>query len=222
MVNSSLPVPGRSLLGRLAGMLTIALARVVTGVRGNWVGCTPALTPRIYFANHASHGDFILVWTVFPAALRTKARPVAASDYWNVDPIRRFLGRDVFDAVLIDRDHITRSANPIGQMSAAIEAGSSLILFPEGTRNTTPAPLLPFKSGLFWLARHQPDTDLVPVWIDNLNRVLPKGAFLPVPLLCTVTFGAPLRLEAGEERQAFLDRTREALLALRPGEGEAA
>jgi 1-acyl-sn-glycerol-3-phosphate acyltransferase len=195
---------------------------VITGVRGNWVGCTPALGPRIYFANHASHGDFILVWTVFPAALRATARPVAASDYWNADAIRRFLGRDVFDAVLIDRDNVTRQTDPIGAMSAALEAGASLILFPEGTRNTTNAPLLPFKSGLYWLAKRQPDIDLVPVWIDNLNRVMPKGEFLPVPLLCTVTFGAPLRLEVGEERQAFLDRSRNRLLALKPRDGDAA
>ena len=195
---------------------------MITGVRGNWVGCTPALGPRIYFANHASHGDFILVWTVFPAALRATARPVAASDYWNADAIRRFLGRDVFDAVLIDRDNVTRQTDPIGAMSAALEAGASLILFPEGTRNTTNAPLLPFKSGLYWLAKRQPDIDLVPVWIDNLNRVMPKGEFLPVPLLCTVTFGAPLRLEVGEERQAFLDRSRNRLLALKPRDGDGA
>ena len=212
----------RSLPGRLVGLATLALARVITGVRGNWVGCTPALGPRIYFANHASHGDFILVWTVFPSALRATARPVAASDYWNADAIRRFLGRDVFDAVLIDRDNVTRQTDPIGAMSAALEAGASLILFPEGTRNTTNAPLLPFKSGLYWLAKRQPDIDLVPVWIDNLNRVMPKGEFLPVPLLCTVTFGAPLRLEPGEERQAFLDRSRNRLLALKPRDGDAA
>jgi 1-acyl-sn-glycerol-3-phosphate acyltransferase len=212
----------RSLPGRLVGLATLALARVITGVRGNWVGCTPAPGPRIYFANHASHGDFILVWTVFPSALRATARPVAASDYWNADAIRRFLGRDVFDAVLIDRDNVTRQTDPIGAMSAALEAGASLILFPEGTRNTTNAPLLPFKSGLYWLAKRQPHIDLVPVWIDNLNRVMPKGEFLPVPLLCTVTFGAPLRLEVGEERQAFLDRSRNRLLALKPRDGDGA
>ena len=214
--------PNRRLAGRTVGHATIAFARIVTGVRSNWLGCAPAPGPRIYFANHASHGDFILIWSVFPAALRATTRPVAASDYWNAGAVRRFLGRDVFDAVLIDRDHVTRSVDPIGQMSAAIEAGSSLILFPEGTRNTGETPLLPFKSGLFWLARRQPDIDLVPVWIDNLNRVMPKGEFLAVPILCTVTFGAPLRLGPDEDRHAFLDRSRRALLALRPREGEGA
>ena len=58
---------------------------------------------------------------------------------------------------------------------------------------------------------------LVPVWIDNLTRVLPKGEFIPVPLLCTVTFGSPLRLEPGEGSMPFRERTRAALLALAPG-----
>jgi 1-acyl-sn-glycerol-3-phosphate acyltransferase len=211
-----------SIAGRLAGLATLGLARLVTGVRGNWQGCLPAREPRIYFANHNSHGDFILVWTVFPAALRASARPVAARDYWLASAGRRFFARTVFDAVLIDRETVTRSIDPIGQMSGALESGSSLILFPEGTRNTGETPLLAFKSGLYWLARRQPEVDLVPVWIDNLNRVMPKGEFLPVPFLCTVTFGAPLRLLAGEERQPFLDRSRAALLALRPKEGDEA
>ncbi len=215
-------VESRSITGRLVSFATIGFARLVTGVRGNWQGCLPAREPRIYFANHASHGDFILVWTVFPAALRAVARPVAARDYWNAGVLRRFFAHSVFDAVLIDRENITRSVDPIGQMSGALESGSSLILFPEGTRNTGEQPLLPFKSGLYWLAKRQPQIDLVPVWIDNLNRVMPKGEFLPVPFLCTVTFGTPLRLAAGEERQAFLDRSRDALLALRPREGEEA
>ncbi|MDT3376294.1 lysophospholipid acyltransferase family protein [Labrys portucalensis] len=208
------------MFGRLVGSATIGFARLVTGVRGNWQGCLPARKPRIYFANHASHGDFILVWTVFPSALRATARPVAARDYWNAGATRRFLAHNVFDAVLIDRESTTRSVDPIGQMASALEAGSSLILFPEGTRNMGEEPLLPFKSGLFWLAKRQPDVEMVPVWIENLNRVMPKGEFLPVPFLCTVTFGAPLRLGPGEEKQAFLDRSRNALLALRPHEGD--
>lgn len=219
-MTAPLPVEGRSLAGRLVSFATIGLARLVTGVRGNWHGCLPTRETRIYFANHNSHGDFILVWTVFPAALRATARPVAARDYWNAGLLRRFFAHNVFDAVLIDRESITRSVDPIGQMSAALDSGSSLILFPEGTRNTGTQPLQPFKSGLYWLAKRQPEVDLVPVWIENLNRVMPKGEFLPVPFLCTVTFGAPLRLAAGEERQAFLDRSRNALLALRPHDAE--
>ena len=208
----------RSLVRRAAAGLTalaaIAVARVVTGVRGNWVGCTPSPVRRVYFANHTSHGDFLLIWTVLPPAYRATTRPVAAADYWRADAVRRFLGTEVFDAVLIDRDASARTADPIAAMVAAVDAGASLIFFPEGTRNTTEERLLPFRSGLFRLAAERPSLEFVPVWIENLNRVMPKGEFLPVPLLCTVTLGAPLTLAPGEERAAFLERARAALLAL--------
>jgi 1-acyl-sn-glycerol-3-phosphate acyltransferase len=99
-------------------------------------------------------------------------------------------------------------------MALALDAGDSLILFPEGNRNTGDDLLLPFKSGLYHLARMRPEVDLVPVWIENLNRVLPKGEVIPVPLICTVTFGAALHLAGGETKDLFLGRAAAALRAL--------
>ena len=199
----------------LWALVIILFARVVTGVRGNWVGCMPSAARRVYFANHASHGDFILIWAVIPARYRVNTRPVAAADYWAASPVRRFLSERVLNAVLIDRKRTDPGSSPVDQMAEALRA-SSLIMFPEGTRNTTDEVLLPFKSGLYRLAKACPDAEIVPVWIENLNRVLPKGEFLPVPLLCTVTFGAPLSVLDGEESASFLDRARSALLALAP------
>ncbi len=189
-------------------------ARLVTGVRGEWRGCAPDPRPRIYFANHRSHADFVLIWTVLPAPLRQVTRPVAGADYWLKSGLRKFMGQAVFRAVLIDRNPTRRDADPIAVMAAALDQKSSLILFPEGTRNTSEEPLLPFKSGLYHLARARPDVELVPVWIENLNRVMPKGEFVPIPLLCSVTLGAPIVLGADEDKAAFLDRSRNALLAL--------
>ena len=200
----------------LAGTLIVVFARFLTAVRGLWVGIAPTDEQRIYYANHASHGDFVLVWTVLPRRMRFMTRPVAGSDYWLASRLRRFIGCDVFNAVLIDRDRASRTADPIRQMTDVLDAGQSLILFPEGTRNTTDAPLLPFKSGLFHLAMARPSIKLVPVWIDNLNRVMPKGEFVPIPLICTVTFGSPLSIVDGEDKQNFLARAEQALLALSP------
>lgn len=197
-------------------------ARFVTAVRGVWVGNEPSRRRRIYFANHASHGDFILIWIVLPPRLRRKTRPVAGADYWLKSPLRRFIGRDVFNAVLIDRNRETRTRDPVETMQEAIDRGASLILFPEGTRNETNAPLLPFKAGLYHLARSRPRIELVPVWIENLNRVMPKGEFIPVPLMCSVTFGPVIQVADGETAEAFLDRARDALLALRPARNGAA
>jgi 1-acyl-sn-glycerol-3-phosphate acyltransferase len=200
----------------LAAAAVTSFARIVTGARGNWRDCAPDPRPRVYFANHNSHGDFVLIWTVLPPGLRRLTRPVAGADYWTVTAPRRFFGDRVFRAVLIDRNREQRQDDPIGLMAGALDGGSSLILFPEGTRNTTPARLLPFKTGLYHLAAARPQIELVPVWVENLNRVMPKGEFVPIPLLCTVTFGAPLNLRDGEDKAAFLERARSALLALAP------
>jgi 1-acyl-sn-glycerol-3-phosphate acyltransferase len=193
-------------------------ARLVTGVRGEWRGCGPDPRRRVYFANHRSHGDFVLIWTVLPAALRRITRPVAGADYWLKGRLRRFFGERVFHAVLIDRNPQTREADPIAIMAAALDT-DSLILFPEGTRNITEERLLPFKSGLYHLAKARPDVELVPVWIENLNRVMPKGEIVPIPLLCSVTIGAPVALAGGEDKAAFLERGRNALMALAPHNG---
>lgn len=205
----------------LAGGIAI-FARALTGVRSQWVGCAPEHRRRIYFANHASNGDFVLLWAVLPPALRAETRPVAAQDYWTRDAARRFCGERLFRAVLIDRHPSGEGVHPVEVMANALAEGSSLIIFPEGTRNTSDEPLLPFKSGLYHLARSQDGVECVPVWIDNLNRVLPKGEILPLPLLCTVTFGTPLAVGEGEEKAGFLERARAALLELAPANRSAA
>ena len=210
----------RAWAARVTGTAITFFARIVTAVRGIWSGSEPVQRQRVYYANHTSNGDFVLIWTVLPPLLRHRTRPVAGSDYWLSSKLKTFIGRDVFKAVLIDRRPEMRTEDPVTQMAEALDEGASLILFPEGTRNTTDERLLPFKSGLFHLASQRPEVDLVPVWIQNLNSVMPKGEIVPLPLLCTVTFGAPLHLVEGEAKDAFLTRASDALLALAEGEAE--
>jgi 1-acyl-sn-glycerol-3-phosphate acyltransferase len=199
----------------VAGSIAL-FARSATGVRAEWRDCAPIERQCIYFANHASHGDFLLLWSVLSPSTRRMTRPVAAADYWQQGRLRRYLAERIFKAVLIERRATGDRADPIATMKRELEAGLSLILFPEGTRNTTEAALLPFKSGLYHLAQSHAGIECVPVWIDNLNRVLPKGEFLPLPLLCTVAFGAPISVHADESKTSFLDRARRALLSLAP------
>jgi 1-acyl-sn-glycerol-3-phosphate acyltransferase len=202
------------MLERLAATVITIFARLVTGVRTNWLGCKPEPVQRVYFANHASHGDFVLIWTSLPPALRAATRPVAGADYWQKSALRRFIGERVFRAVAIPRGGDAQQAMTL--MCDALDHGDSLIVFPEGTRNATDERLLPFRSGLYWLARARPQIEYVPVWIANISRVLPKGEILPIPLLCTLTFGAPIRIGEAEEKSAFIERARNALLALAP------
>lgn len=201
----------------VTGWAISTFARLLTAVQPDWRGIDPAEDrQRVFYANHVSHGDSVLIWTVLPPRLRRRVRPVAGADYWRGDGVRRFIGAQVFNSLLIDRNPRATGTDPIGQMADALRDGASLIIFPEGTRNLGDAPLLPFKSGIARLAEARPEVDLVPVWIENLNRVLPKGAVIPVPLMCKVIFGPPVRRATGEEQQAFLTRARDALLALKP------
>lgn len=206
----------RRLFALIGGNALVLVVRVLTAPRAIWLGVEPIPRKRVYFANHTSNADFPVIWATLPAFLRAQTRPVAASDYWLRNRLRAFFGRDVLNAVLINRDRDNRDAqeDPVALMVAALDSGASLILFPEGIRNLTEDPVLPFKSGLYHIAKARPDIDLVPTWIENMNSVLPKGEVVPVPLICTVTFGAPIHLGPGEERDAFLARARATLAAL--------
>lgn len=205
------------LLRRITGSVLAGFAWIVTGVRPIWQGTAPSDRQRIYFANHASHGDFILLSSCLPPRERSRTRAVAAADYWGKTRLRRFIAQDMLSSVLIERQWVQAQTHPMDAMLGVLEQGDSLILFPEGTRNMDEdVPLLRFRSGLYNLALKRPDVELVPCWIENMSRVLPKGEFLPVPLLCRVVFGAPVVVQLDEDRHAFLARAHTALLALNP------
>jgi 1-acyl-sn-glycerol-3-phosphate acyltransferase len=210
----------RQLAARAAGHAIVLFARAITAVRADWRGTDPLPRQRVYFANHSSNADMPMIWSVLPPDLRRMTRPVAAADYWLTTPLRRFAGAEVFRAVLIDRRPDARREDPMAIILAALDEGASLIIFPEGARNMGPDPLLPFRAGLYNIARARPDVDLVPTWIANLNAVMPKGEVIPLPLICTITFGEPLSPAGDEEKDSFLARAAAALLALRPTGGQ--
>ena len=199
----------------IAGQAIRLFAGFITAVRADWQGIEPVPRQRVYFANHTSNGDMPMIWSVLPPALRRQTRPVAAADYWLTSRLRAFAGRDIFKAVLIDRRPEVND-NPMEKIIAAIDDGSSLIIFPEGKRNMGDDPLLPFKAGIYNIGKARPGVDLVPTWVANLNSIMPKGEVIPLPLICTVTFGAPIKVNAGETKDAFLARASASLAALAP------
>jgi 1-acyl-sn-glycerol-3-phosphate acyltransferase len=198
------------------------IGRAATGVTTRWIGNQPAERQRVYYANHTSHLDFVVLWASLPGHVRRWVRPVAAADYWRKSPLRRFLACDVFQAVLVERRpaepdeaRVAAARHTIATMVESLGRQHSLIVFPEGTRGSGES-IAPFKSGIYHLCRERPDLELVPAYLENLNRVLPRAEFLPVPVLCSVTFGPPLRLEAEETKAAFLERARQLLCRLQP------
>jgi 1-acyl-sn-glycerol-3-phosphate acyltransferase/membrane-associated phospholipid phosphatase len=211
----------RSISAAIAFQLFAGVARLICGTAPRWVGCAPSTRQRIYFANHTSHLDALVLLAALPADVRANTRPVAGRDYWDRRGIRRYVARQVFNAVLIERHQSNVAANrhalvasarrSVERTAAALGTEASLIIFPEGTRGSGP-DVSPFKSGLYYLCRLRPDVELVPVYLENLHRVFPKGALLPVPFNASVIFGRPIRLEPGEDKHAFLTRARVALM----------
>ena len=207
-------------LARVLDTFLCLITSFITGVtskQASDLAFTP--TNKVYYANHASHGDFVLVWISLPKTWRMLTQPVAGADYWLGSKLKAFIAEQVFRVLLIDRQHDPKQA--IAAMDGALKQGKSLILFPEGTRNTTDDQiLLPFKSGLYHLARENENIEFVPVWINNINRVLPKGKILPIPLLCDVRIGEVIKKLPDEDKTEFLTRTRQALLDLAPQEAK--
>ena len=283
------------MLAKLTGWLLLGIVRLLTGAQARWYGCPPKAEQRIYFANHQSHADLVMIWAALPEELRSITRPIAARDYWANTPVKRWITTEVFNAVYVERQAAPAATaspapvavgapppapaaravapspaeriepsmepllplttpeppaetvpevqgrldlpeppappppsaepeappvaaapapDPLAPLVEALRSGDSIIIFPEGTRGHTGEPQK-FKSGLYTLATMFPEVVLVPAWIDNVQRVMPKGEIVPVPILCSVTFGAPIRVEEGEERRPFLDRARAAVIALR-------
>lgn len=190
----------------------VVLVRILVGARSDWQGSRPDTRRRIYFANHGSHFDTIAVMAALPWEVRRLTHPAAARDYWGKTAIRRFIAEKVLRAVLIDRKPEPGS-QPLLPLEELLRDGKSILIFPEGTR-ADGEDIAPFKSGIYRLALGFPDVELVPVYLDNLRRILPKGSWLVVPITCTARFGAALHVEPGEEKDAFLERARAAVKAL--------
>jgi 1-acyl-sn-glycerol-3-phosphate acyltransferase len=200
-------------LPHVAGLVLASLARLITGAQGRWYGCAPQADQRIYFANHQSHFDWVLIWAALPEDLRSTTRPIAARDYWTASPFKHWLTREVFNAVYVSRQRVD-DQDPLEPLVEALTNGDSLVIFPEGTRGNKEEPAA-FKSGLYHLAEQFPGVQLIPAWIDNVQRVMPKGEVVPVPILCSVTFGVPMQVALSEDKHAFLERARAAVLALK-------
>jgi len=170
------------------------LLRLLFGVSVEGREHLAGLTSFILAANHNSHLDVPLLFSILPARRLALTRPVAARDYFER---RRWFFRFVdalFRPVWIDRGAPAEEA--VGAMLAALEAGESLVVFPEGTRGV-PGRLGRFRSGVGRLAARRPDVPVVPVFLHGPERALPKESAVPLPLWNRVLIGPPQRFGGG-------------------------
>ncbi|WAH54966.1 1-acyl-sn-glycerol-3-phosphate acyltransferase [Pseudomonas silvicola] len=192
----------------------IAVLRLLIGASARWESPPDLSRQRIYFANHTSHMDTLAIIAALPPAARVNVKPVAAADYWGKNRFLSYLAQRGLNAVLIERN-ATAGKNVLEPIFDVVQAGHSIIFFPEGTRSAQPLPG-EFKSGLYRLSEQFPDVELVPIYLENLHRSMPKGKHVPLPILCTIRIGNPLPRIDGEDKQVFLARARDAIVRLAP------
>lgn len=193
----------------------VFLTKLLTGAVAQWVGCEPTDKQRVYFANHTSNMDTIVIWASLPEELRNKTRPVAAKDYWTKGPIQSYISKEELNVVYIERLKENRTEDPLNPLRRALDEGASLIIFPEGKRNQTGLPN-EFKAGLYHLASEYPQVEFIPVYLENVHKSFPKGAFFPLPVICKSFFGSPISLDKYEPKGEFLKRARQCVLDLMP------
>lgn len=216
---------------KIISSVLVSICRFLTGIRAKQISPIEKDKPCIYYANHSSHLDGLVIWSSLAPHIRPFVHPVAAEDYWNKNRLRRYLSRRIFRAVLIPRHanktNVTegngetttapQKVNALTLMQAVLDKGESLIIFPEGTRGNGES-IQDFKAGLWYLSRNNPQAQLVPIYLENLNRVLPKGSRLVVPIICSAIFGPPIEpTHENEDKTEFLLRAKSALEELHHG-----
>ena len=172
--------------------------RLFIGLRVRGRESLNASKPFVLVANHSSHLDTVSLLSLFSLTRLRDIRPVAAADYFERNRFVSMFTRIAFNILPIARKNISAENNPLRQMQAAIEAGYSLIIFPEGTRGSGDE-MSPFKAGVAHLLERTPGLPVVPAYLVNMGRSLPKGEFIPVPFFCEIRLGAPRLVEGSKQ-----------------------
>ena len=180
------------------GIIVRPILSFLIGLRVIGLENFPQRHPFIIIANHASHLDAMVVLNLFPLKDLKLIRPVAAADYFNRNKMISFLSKLFFNILPIERKHITRDRNPLDHLREALTRGESLIVFPEGTR-TTCGEIGPFHTGIAHIIKEFPKIPVIPVYMSNMGRALPKGELILVPFIGEAKVGAPLYPSGSKE-----------------------
>lgn len=168
--------------------------------------------PFIIIANHASHLDTAALMNLFPLKDLSRIRPVAAADYFNRNRIIALTSRLFFNILPIERKHICRDHNPLADLREVLMKGESLIVFPEGTRSSS-GEMGPFHSGVAHLIKEYPQIPVIPVYMSNMGRALPKGEFVILPFICEINIGTSIFPTGSKEE--ITEMLRQAVIQLK-------
>lgn len=150
----------------------------------------PIKGPAIIAANHNSHLDTLVLFSLFPIAMLPRIRAVAAMDYWMRSGFLAWFSLNIIGIVPIrrKRDAASPSEDPLQPCHDALARGNILLFFPEGTRGE-PEKMVQLKMGISKLCEKHPELPVVPVFMHGLGKALPKGDPLLVPFFCDVFVG---------------------------------
>ena len=163
--------------------------------------------PVLFIGNHRSYFDILLTYS----RCRRLTGYVAKKEMEKIPLLSTWM-KNLY-CLFLDRDNMREGLKTILQAIDYVKNGISICIFPEGTRRPQPLPS-EFKSGLWRLMRDFPDVELIPVYIENLYRAMPKGVLIPVPTICSIRFGAPLEHSPDEPKEEFLTKARQAVIDL--------
>lgn len=166
----------------------------------------------IIVANHASHLDAVALLSLFHMRDLALIRPVAAADYFNRNRLVGFVSSVFFNILPIERKHICRGSNPLDDLRTTLSKGQSLIIFPEGTRSMT-GEIGTFHAGVAHLAKEFPQIPVIPVYMSNMWRALPKGEFILLPFICELHIGPAIFPKGSKEE--MIQAVRGAVLELK-------
>ena len=149
----------------------------------------------ILIANHNSHMDTMAIMSAIPHRFIHKVHPVAARDFFGKNLFQKILMRYLVNATLIRRDRDNKERDPINDMDKMLKKKRSLILFPEGSRGIA-GKMSNFKKGLGYLVQKNPKISVIPVYLENIYKTLPKGKRLILPYNCSIKFGEPIKFSS--------------------------
>ena len=137
--------------------------------------------PFILAPNHNSHLDVLIIATLLPLKHSMKIKTAAAADYFWKFWLSRWFVFGLFGSIPVWRTKKGKKPNVIEALNSALDAGSPILIFPEGTRGK-PEVLANLKRGVTMLAKKHPRIPIVPIYCSGAGKALPKGAKVVVPI----------------------------------------